>query len=136
MKNSMKSQEFYRGLRKVSVCDVVNAPRREHKVLGTLAVNRSEMPIEQRRMTLAMSRDPRRNAMQSAWLAMQIARQNSDVSVVYVNTYAGRELLRECFRPQGEPSPNPSLREGDNTLGSPSPSPSLREGDNFKNNII
>jgi hypothetical protein len=110
----MKSQEFYRGLRKVSVCDVVNAPRREHRRLGVLHVNGAEMPIEQRRMVLAMSRDPRRNAMQSARLAMQIARGNSDVSVVYFNSYAGRELMRECFGPENTtPQPPPLSEEGE-----------------------
>src|ERR1051325_2129765 len=91
------NQEYYRGLRKESICDVINAPKRAHKQLGTLDVNGIEMPVEQHRLTLAMSRDPRRNAQTSAALAMQIAEKNSDVSGVYFNTYAGRELLRESF---------------------------------------
>jgi hypothetical protein len=111
------NKEYYRGLRSESICDVINAPKRAHKLLGTLNVSGTNEPIEQHRMTLAMSRDPRRNALQSAALAMQIAERNQDVSVVYFNTYAGRELMRESFQSVSA-SPNPSLREGNN-LDSP-----------------
>src|SRR5947199_10198599 len=106
MKDSIMNEEFYRGLRKSSICDVINAPKRAHKLLGTLNENGVGVRIEQHRMTLAMSRDPRHNTLTSAALAAQIAENNQELSVVYFNTYAGRELMREAFRSE-TPSHHP-----------------------------
>ena len=80
-------------IRKQSPCDVISAPEEKRIELGTLNVNGTNEPIEQKRIALAMSRDPRRNTQMSAALAMQIAEKHPEMSVVYVNTYADRKSV-------------------------------------------
>jgi hypothetical protein len=98
-------------IRKLSLCDVRNAPKEKRVELGTLNVNGSDQPILQRSITLAMSRDPRRNTQMSAALAMQIAKDNPAMSVVYVNTYAGVELMRKSFSLEDTTAQPPALSE-------------------------
>lgn len=65
--------------------------------------------------TLVLSRDVRKNARIAAQMSFAIARENPDLDVWYVNTYAGVAMLKEAFAkelqksgmPLPEPKPDP-----------------------------
>jgi hypothetical protein len=119
----MKNELNY-GIRSLSLCEVLNAERPAPHELGRLDVNGVDFRVLQGTISLAMSREPKRNTRVSAALAMQIAERNPEMRVVYLNTYAGVELLQKSFRrgrntpPQNTtPQPPPLSEEGEMTSG-------------------
>jgi len=77
--------------------------------------------------TLVLSRDVRKNARIAAQMSFAIARENPDLDVWYVNTYAGVALMKEAFAKEleksGMPLPEPRLPMDDRSSAEPLPEP-------------
>jgi hypothetical protein len=57
-----------------------------------------EIPVQTDSFTIVLSRDVRRNTFMAAELAFNAAHGDLTKDVWYVNTYAGVNFLKECFR--------------------------------------
>ncbi len=75
--------------------------------------------------TLVLSRDIRKNARIAAQMSFAIARENPDLDVWYVNTYAGVALLKEAFAKELEKSgmalPEPAPEPVEERIVEPEP---------------
>jgi hypothetical protein len=57
-----------------------------------------EIPVQTDAFTIVLSRDVRRNTFMAAEMAFNAARGDLSKDVWYVNTYAGVNFLKDCFR--------------------------------------